>query len=258
VLSGILPIARVAAVPACIHYAAQLLPLERILKLTHPTAAEAPSEDKRTWRAGHPRAAGTTGAVAPEWTAMDVLTAYANAKGWVTAKAGRPDVNRAGNAREDACRASMVQRTRADHARTVLRALADGRIRWAFWPPDTAPDAENADGIWLDADADNTDIASVVDSDSDADSDSGSDGGETPADGTDSEEDDEEDAAAFSAKLAGASKFGALDIEGDEEDEEDEEDGAPVVSSKPATSTKFAALKVEGGEDDGDGEEESG
>ena len=29
---------------------------------------------------------------------MDILTAYANKKGWVTAKAGRPDVNRAGNA----------------------------------------------------------------------------------------------------------------------------------------------------------------
>lgn len=29
---------------------------------------------------------------------MDILTAYADKKGWVTAKAGRPDVNRAGNA----------------------------------------------------------------------------------------------------------------------------------------------------------------
>jgi len=29
---------------------------------------------------------------------MDVLTAYAGAKNWVTAKAGRPDINRAGNA----------------------------------------------------------------------------------------------------------------------------------------------------------------
>ena len=28
---------------------------------------------------------------------MDVLTAYAEKKGWVTAKAGRPDVGRAGN-----------------------------------------------------------------------------------------------------------------------------------------------------------------
>jgi len=34
----------------------------------------------------------------PKWTAMDILTSYADQKGWVTAKAGRPDVNRAGNA----------------------------------------------------------------------------------------------------------------------------------------------------------------
>jgi len=34
---------------------------------------------------------------------MDVLTAYANAKGWVTAKAGRPDVHRAGNASAFLC-----------------------------------------------------------------------------------------------------------------------------------------------------------
>lgn len=33
-----------------------------------------------------------------EWTAMDILTAYANSKGWLTAKAGRPDIHRAGNA----------------------------------------------------------------------------------------------------------------------------------------------------------------
>lgn len=34
------------------------------------------------------------------WTGMDILTAYANYKGYTTAKAGRPDVNRAGNASE--------------------------------------------------------------------------------------------------------------------------------------------------------------
>ena len=33
-----------------------------------------------------------------DWTAMDILTAYGDFKGWVTAKAGRPDVHRAGNA----------------------------------------------------------------------------------------------------------------------------------------------------------------
>ena len=87
------------------HHAAQLLPLERILGLTHPSCAHPPAEDKRTWRGGvRPAGAGSGGnsenaaGTEPVWTAMDVLTAYAEKKGWVTAKAGRPDVNRAGNA----------------------------------------------------------------------------------------------------------------------------------------------------------------
>ena len=108
VLSGILPIARVSAIAFCVHHAAQLLPLERILGLTHPSCAHPPAEDKRTWRGGvRPTCAGGAGGggnsenaaeTEPVWTAMDVLTAYAEKKGWVTAKAGRPDVNRAGNA----------------------------------------------------------------------------------------------------------------------------------------------------------------
>ncbi|KAJ7925940.1 hypothetical protein B0H13DRAFT_2229531 [Mycena leptocephala] len=87
VLAGILPISRVSAIPSCIHHAAELLPLER-----QGRVKEKP------------------------WTAMDVLTGYADAKGWVTAKAGRSDVHRAGNA--------------------IMRALAEGRVAWAFWPPD--------------------------------------------------------------------------------------------------------------------------
>lgn len=97
VLSAILPISRVSAVPLCTHHAAQLLPLERILQLAHPALASPPPADRRTWREGmRPRA--EAGAGTQVWTAMDVLTAYALRKGWVTAKAGRPDVNRAGNA----------------------------------------------------------------------------------------------------------------------------------------------------------------
>ena len=56
-----------------------------------------PVEDRRTWREGTVLAPSTRG---EQWTAMDIMTAYANKKGWVTAKAGRPDVNRAGNASE--------------------------------------------------------------------------------------------------------------------------------------------------------------
>jgi len=82
------------------------MPLEEILNLTHPSIAnpEPPVEDKRTWRVDR----GDGNAVRAlnsqtepkeiKWTAMDIMTAYALQKGWLTAKAGRPDVNRAGNA----------------------------------------------------------------------------------------------------------------------------------------------------------------
>ena len=92
-----------SAIPLCIHHAASLLPLEKILGLAHPSLAAPPVEDKRTWRAGmRPAEAHQQQQKDKDkalvWTAMDILTAYANKKGWVTAKAGRPDVNRAGNA----------------------------------------------------------------------------------------------------------------------------------------------------------------
>lgn len=73
------------------------MPLERIYNLTHPTLSTPSPEDKRTWRDGARPSVSKEKEV--KWTAMDVLTAYADAKGWVTAKAGRPDVHRAGNAR---------------------------------------------------------------------------------------------------------------------------------------------------------------
>ena len=96
VLSGILPISRVSAIPACIHHALQLLPLEQVFGLTHPALSTLAAEDKRTWREPKIQVQPESSELA--WTAMDVLTAYANKKNWVTAKAGRPDVNRAGNA----------------------------------------------------------------------------------------------------------------------------------------------------------------
>ena len=97
VLAGILPIAQLPAIPSSIHYALERLPLEKILELEHPAKNDPVVEDKRTWRVGMKRPDGTQ---QDRWTATDVLTAYAEKKGWLTAKAGRPDVNRAGNASE--------------------------------------------------------------------------------------------------------------------------------------------------------------
>ena len=98
VLSGILPISRVSAIPACIYQASELLPLEQIYNLVHPSSKSPPVEDKRTWREGMKPNDSPEPPSSLRWTAMDILTAYADRKGWVTAKAGRPDVNRAGNA----------------------------------------------------------------------------------------------------------------------------------------------------------------
>ncbi|TFY70544.1 hypothetical protein EVG20_g2451 [Dentipellis fragilis] len=137
VLGGVLPIARMPAIPLCIAHAARLLPLESILGLTHPSQVEPEAEDKRTWREGKKKDEKKKELL---WTAMDVLTAYADKKGWVTAKAGRPDVNRAGNA--------------------ILRMLAEGRIKWAFWPPDTEPavvEDTTSRGIWIPADIGDSD-----------------------------------------------------------------------------------------------------
>jgi len=139
VLSGILPIARMPAISLCIFFAAQLLPLEDILGLVHPSVASPPPEDKRTWRGGmRPQ---SSQARENSWTAMDLLTAYAKKRGWVTAKAGRPDINRAGNA--------------------ILRLLAEGKIKWAFWPPGSdesrIPDANDGYGIWVPSGAEDPD-----------------------------------------------------------------------------------------------------
>ncbi|KAI0652065.1 hypothetical protein C8Q79DRAFT_1114897 [Trametes meyenii] len=199
VLSGILPISRVSAIPLCIHHAAQLLPLEKVFDLAHPSLSETPAQDKRTWRDGmRPRTTGAAEAANRDrdavWTAMDILTAYATKKGWVTAKVGRPDVNRAGNA--GACFVLVFHphahvaaypcltllRARpptqpSNHGRvvivasivaiahivdfgrlvvyTVLRALAEGRVPWAFWPPGTDAHTISAHqpvegaGIWI-------------------------------------------------------------------------------------------------------------
>lgn len=96
VLAGILPISQIPAIPSSVHHALQYLPLEKIFALQHPAEKEALVEDKRTWRIGMQPSSKVTSSIRT-WTAMDLLTAFAEKKGWITAKAGRPDVNRAGN-----------------------------------------------------------------------------------------------------------------------------------------------------------------
>ncbi|KAK7680577.1 hypothetical protein QCA50_016359 [Cerrena zonata] len=225
VLSGILPISRVSAVSLCIYHAAKLLPLERIYGLEHPSLAEGSQrrEDKRTWREDKRKEKeeekkeeikerGEKGVV---WTAMDVLVAFALKKGWVTAKAGRPDINRAGN--------------------YILRALAEGRIRWGFWPPDTdlslieTNQGVEGCGIWIHS------LDGVENYDWEVESEYESDDGNHRAQESEDEHED---------------RVGDEGEDGEEESEEEEEGPKAVAAT---SAGRFGALRLnENAESDND------
>ncbi|KAJ3503451.1 hypothetical protein NLJ89_g8424 [Agrocybe chaxingu] len=206
VLSGILPISRVSAVPACIYHASQFLPLERIYNLVHPATKVLPAEDKRTWREGMKTEETSKDSTPLSWTTMDILTAYADARGWVTAKAGRPDMHRAGNA--------------------MLRAVAEGRIGWAFWPPGTPLDQVAAgggpeQGIWVprgdianeDTEPESDGEVDIVESQHQASSNE---------EGSIEEDDEEELDDVPDAEIpVGVGRFGALAISGNDENDDE-------------------------------------
>ncbi|KAF9535676.1 hypothetical protein CPB83DRAFT_779796 [Crepidotus variabilis] len=221
VLSGILPISRVSAVPACIYHASELLPLERIYNLDHPNAKLPPVEDKRTWRDETKAPQTSKESASLAWTAMDILTAYADSKGWVTAKAGRPDVHRAGNA--------------------ILRALAEGRIGWAFWPPETlskelSMNSSPEQGLWIPR-------GDKIEEDDHRDEDG--------ADLSDSESDDPKSTR---KRADSASEEGDSEAD-DEEDEEEDDDTGPGETTVKSTAGRFGALAIGSGDDES--EEES-
>ncbi|THV07519.1 P-loop containing nucleoside triphosphate hydrolase protein [Dendrothele bispora CBS 962.96] len=203
VLSGILPIARMSAFSACIHFASSLLPLEKILNLTHPTTSEEPVVDKRTWRDGMKPTAKQT----VDWKAMDILTAYATQRSWFTAKAGRPDVARAANA----CNVEFP----------VLRALAEGRIPWAFWPPDTSPeynDSEPGMGISLVQDVARDDFDDGYSDEETTLDDNIDDGDDVSSDGDD---DSDADLSDGSTAVGTLGRFALLKINDDDGDDDE-------------------------------------
>ena len=112
VLSAILPISQVQAAASCVEFAAHRLPLERVYRI-EPTAEDA--------AARHP----------PPLTTLTILEALASRYNFKTAKAGRWDTNRAAN--------------------LVLRAMAEGKIRWGYRPPGSVASTMHADdaGIWI-------------------------------------------------------------------------------------------------------------
>lgn len=103
--------------------------------------------------------------------------------------------------------------------KTVLRGLAEGRIRWAFWPPGTDPSipGEAGDGIWISTDGDA------------AEHDLESDGEEEGVEQDRASESDEE----------GSERDDLLD-------EEEEEEGEEEESNEAGIGGRFGALALEG------------
>ncbi|KAG8745900.1 hypothetical protein FRC10_006704 [Ceratobasidium sp. 414] len=204
VLSNVLPISQIPALPACIRYTGGLMPIEEIFGVDGSMLeSEEVLEDKRTWREGMrpPKAKDDTGNQG--WSALRVMSAYATKRGWKTAKAGRPDAMRAGNA--------------------MMRSIVEGKVRWSFWPPGSTPPPSKL-GIWLqngrppeDEDeapsSEDEDEKDEAHSDKDAPSDHESD----EAGEAEDEQVDEQPAAKVTI-----GRFAALGMDdGDDEDEED-------------------------------------
>lgn len=101
----------------------------------------------------------------------------------------------------------------------VLRALAEGRIHWAFWPPGTDPrvvehqGGVDGAGIWVPDLSDVDDVDVDVESDDDAGSDEGSESDVA-------EDESEEEGSSPALVVSGASsRFAALSLENGSSDE---------------------------------------
>lgn len=97
----------------------------------------------------------------------------------------------------------------------MMRALADGRVRWGFWP---AGGSEEGKGIWLDS--------TPLEEQDEHHSGSEGDAGEQPDESEESEEsesEESEDEGGVKAKN-NAGFFAALDVSDDESEEEEGSD----------------------------------
>ncbi|CAE6412949.1 unnamed protein product [Rhizoctonia solani] len=202
VLSNVLPIAQIPALPACIRYVGGIMPIEDIFGVDKSMLeVEEIVKDKRTWREGmRPPVKQDPSSEAHKWTALQVMSAYATKRGWITAKAGRPDSMRAGNA--------------------MMRSIVEGRVPWAFWPPGSKP-PESSRGIWLTsqlAHQDEDDIPSSDDEKEDRVSEQ-----DLPSDGeslvgTDDEEGEDEDEDEVVAKTT-VGRFATLGLASESDEE---------------------------------------
>lgn len=93
----------------------------------------------------------------------------------------------------------------------MMRALAEGRVRWCFWPPGSEP-KRDGQGLWL-GERESTDDEYEFTSDDGSDSQKEA---AAPTKGEDSagdSDDDESDGESEAVKLNNASFFAALSLE---------------------------------------------
>lgn len=142
VLGSTVPISQ-ERLPSGILYAiGQRMPLEHILPLAPESVLEKDvKEDKRTWREGMVK---TEKSVDKNIKVLEILERYAIRAGFMTAKAGRPDINRASN--------------------YILRQITTSQYSWAYSPPGMEF-TENSNGIYIDSrviDSSDTDEESFI------------------------------------------------------------------------------------------------
>jgi hypothetical protein len=132
-------------------------------------------------------------------------------------------------------------RRKSDVIAPVLRALAEGRIRWAYRPPALVGDQKHSDeGIWIEGESDvdmsddnlsdngNTRVGTATDSDSDNDEDS--------EDGESVKGGEEATIIPGAVKLGSfTSKFDALMVEENDNGMEGEESGIDEEESDRET-----------------------
>ncbi|GAC99309.1 nucleolar GTP-binding protein 2 [Pseudozyma hubeiensis SY62] len=212
VMGAILAISQVQAITSCIRFVAEHIALEKVLQLQYPLDEdEAQEEDGKE-----------------VWTGVKILEAVARRYMFKTAKANRWDVNRAGN--------------------LVMRAVAEGRIKWAFRPPSSREQVGVGgigEGIWMpeasqDAvQGDESDLLTAPNPDDEEEN-------EQDEKKKTEDEDESDDDADIARKVR--FDFGVVETEDDDDDEEDEDDRGMVGS----TNSLFSALAVEAGDDDDD------
>ncbi|EOQ99751.1 Guanine nucleotide-binding protein-like 1 [Wallemia ichthyophaga EXF-994] len=133
VLGSTVPISQERQPSRIVYEIGQRMPLENILPLAPESVLQKDEkEDKRTWREGMVR---TSRREDSNTKTLEILERYSIRAGYMTAKAGRPDVNRASN--------------------FILRQITTSQFKWAYLPNGIEL-MDNSNGIYI---VDNNSVA---------------------------------------------------------------------------------------------------